>query len=148
MDTKVLGYRIPAGTDVYMLSNGPSFMSPGFEIEESRRNTSCQASKDKSGGVWDTADIGTFNPERWLTHDEKGAEVYNARAGPQLAFGQGPRGCFGKRLAYIELRIMIVLVVWNFELKKTPPELSGYEAVDKLTHRPQQCFVRLRLVQD
>ncbi|KAK0517510.1 hypothetical protein JMJ35_000665 [Cladonia borealis] len=37
VDTGVLGYRIPAGTDVYMLSNGPSFMSPGFRIEESRR---------------------------------------------------------------------------------------------------------------
>ena len=132
-----------------MLSNGPSFMSPGFEIEESRRSASSQAHKDKSGGgVWDPADMGTFNPERWLTHDENGAEVYDARAGPQLAFGQGPRGCFGKKLAYMELRIMIVLMVWKFELRTTPPELSGYEAVDKLTHRPQQCFVRLGLVQD
>ena len=148
VDTEVLGYLIPAGTDVYMLSNGPSFMNPGFHIEESRRSPSSQANKDKSGGVWDAADMGFFNPERWLTYDEQGVEVYDARAGPQLAFGQGPRGCFGKKLAYIELRIMIVLVVWTFELKKTPPELSGYEAVDKLTHRPQQCFVRLGLVQD
>ena len=148
MDTEVLGYRIPAGTDVYMLSNGPSFMSPGFYIEESRRSLSSQANKEKSGGVWNAADMGSFNPERWLIYDEQGAEVYDARAGPQLAFGLGPRGCFGKRLAYIELRIMIALLVWSFELKKTPPELSGYEAVDKLTHRPQQCFVRLGLVQD
>ena len=146
VETEVLGYRIPAGTDVFLLANGPSFLSPGFEIEESRRSPSSQANKDKSGGVWDSADVGTFNPERWLTHDEKGAEVYDARAGPQLAFGLGPRGCFGKKLAYIELRIMIVLLVWEFELKKTPPELSGYEAVDTLTHRPQQCFLRLGLV--
>ena len=147
-DTEILGYRIPAGTDVYMLANGPSFMKPGFEIEESRRSPSSQANKDKSGGSWNTTDMSTFNPERWLTHDEKGAEVYDARAGPQLAFGQGLRGCFGKKLAYLVMRMMIVLVVWNFELKMTPPELSGYAAVDTLTYRPQQCFVRLGLVQD
>ena len=147
-DTEVLGYRIPAGTDVYMLANGPGFLKPGFEIEESRRSPSSQANKDKSGGSWNTSDISTFNPERWLTHNEKGAEVYDARAGPQLAFGQGPRGCFGKKLAYMVMRMMIVLVIWNFELKVTPSELRGYAAVDRMTHRPQQCFVRLGLVQD
>ncbi len=148
VDTEVLGYHIPAGTDVYMLSNGPSFMSPGFEIEESRRSPSSQANNGKSGGVWNTTDMGTFKPERWLAHDEKGAEVYDAQAGPHLAFGLGPRGCFGKKLAYTQLRIMIVLVVWEFELKKSPPELSGYGAEEKLTRRPQQCFVRLGSLQD
>ncbi len=117
VDTEVLGYHIPAETDVYMLSNGPSFMSPGFEIEESRRSPSSQANNGKNGG-------------------------------PHLAFGLGPRGCFGKKLAYTQLRIMIVLVVWEFELKKVPPELSGYGAAEKLTRRPQQCFVRLGFVQD
>ena len=148
VDTEILGHRIPAGTDVVMLAGGPSFLSPGFEIEESRRSPSSQANKDKSGGVWDTADMGTFNPERWLARDEKGADVYDARAGPILAFGQGPRGCFGKKLAYTQLRIILVLVVWEFELKECPPELSGYGAVDSMTHRPQQSFVRLGLAQD
>ena len=146
-DTDVLGYHIPAGTDVFMLNNGPGFMSPGFEIDESRRRPSSRANKDNSDGEWDTADIGAFNPDRWLTRDEKGAEVYNARAGPQLVFGFGPRSCFGKRLAYLEMRIMFVLILWHFELKKAPPELSGYAAVDTMTTKPQQCFVRLGLAQ-
>ena len=92
--------------------------------------------------------MGAFKPERWLAHDEKGGEIYDALAGPQLAFGLGPRGCFGKRLAYTQLRVMIVLIVWEFELKECPPELSGNKAVDTLTHHPQQCFVRLEVVQD
>ena len=146
-DTEVLGYHIPAGTDVYMINNGPGFMSPGFEIDESRRSPSSQANKDNSGGEWDPANMGAFDPDRWLTRDEKGAQVYNPRAGPQLAFGLGPRGCFGKKLAYLEMRIMFVLILWHFELKKAPPELSGHAAVDKFTHKPQQCFVRLGLAQ-
>ena len=146
-DTDVLGYHIPAGTDVYMMNNGPGFMNPGFEIDESRRTPSSQANKDNSGGQWDTANMGAFDPDRWLTRNDKGAEVYNARAGPQLAFGLGPRSCFGRKLAYVEMRIMLVLILWHFELKKAPPELSGYAGVDTLTHKPQQCFVRLGLAQ-
>ena len=146
-DTDVLGHRIPAGTDVYMMNNGPGFMSPGFKIDESRRSPSSQANKDSSGGEWDPADMGAFNPDRWLTRDDKGAEMYNARAGPQLAFGLGPRSCFGRKLAYVEMRMMFVLIIWHFELKKAPPELSGHAAVDTLTTKPQQCFVRLGLAQ-
>jgi hypothetical protein len=49
----------------------------------------------------------------------------------------------GRKLAEIELRILLVLLVWNFDLQPTPAELSSYRAVDKVTHQPQQCFVRL-----
>lgn len=51
----------------------------------------------------------------------------------------------GRKLAEMELRIILVLLVWNFEFQPTPAELSGYQAVDKLTHQPRQCFVRLAL---
>ena len=146
-DTDVLGYHIPAGTDICMLNNGPGYLSPGFEIDEFRRSPSSRANKDNSGGEWDRTNMSAFDPDRWLTRDEKGAEVFNARAGPQLAFGLGLRGCFGKKLAYVEMRIMFVLIVWHFELKKAPPELSGYAAVDTLTHNPVQCFLRLGLAQ-
>lgn len=128
-----------------MMANGPSFMSPGFEIDKSRRSPSSQANKENSGNQWETTDMGAFEPNRWLSRDEKAAEVYNPQAGPQLAFGLGPRSCFGKKLAYVEMRIMVVLILWHFELKKPPPELSGHEAVDTLTRKPIQCFVRLGL---
>jgi len=58
-----------------------------------------------------------------------------------LTFGLGPRGCYGRRLAYLELRLILMLVVWNFELQKCPVGLSSYASVDKLTHAPQQCYV-------
>jgi hypothetical protein len=43
----------------------------------------------------------------------------------------------------MELRMLIVLLVWNFDFQPTPAEISSYRGVDKLTHQPQQCFVRL-----
>lgn len=88
--------------------------------------------------------MGEFKPERWMKEEgEEGERVFDPAAGPLLTFGLGVRGCFGRKMAYLKLRLLLVLVVWNFELGVCPEGLSGYEAVDKLTHMPQQCYVRL-----
>lgn len=146
VDTVILGHKIPKGTIVVMPSGGPSFRSPGFDIDESRRHGSSQEAK-KSGKArhdWDPMDIGKFKPERWLVND--GSEFDGAN-GPQLAFSLGTRSCFGKRLAYLQLRILVTLIVWNFELSKCPDDLSSYGHKQTLTTEPTQCFVRLHKVQ-
>jgi cytochrome P450 len=145
VDTQVLGRQIPKGTDVFLLGNGPSIFSPAFKIDDSLRSQTCLTAKDRIGS-WDPQDMAVFNPDRWLV-EEDGKQAFNAAAGPLLTFGLGPRGCYGRRLAYLEMRIFVTLIVWSFELQKCPEELSGYAAVDKLTHAPQQCFVRLKKVQ-
>lgn len=127
------------------MGNGPSVFSPAFPITDSLRSASGRGAKNRVG-AWNADDITEFKPERWLV-EEDGKKVFDAAAGPLLAFGLGPRGCYGRRLAYLELRLVLLLIIWNFELEKCPVKLSGYEAVDKLTHTPQQCFVRLRKVQ-
>lgn len=121
-------------------------MSPGFEMDEEQRSAGSQAEK-KEGRAreWDPSDISSFKPERWLVRREKGEE-FDPTAGPFLAFGLGTRGCYGKRLAYLELRILLTLIVWNFELLTCPPELSGYKSVLITTTEPTQCYVRLREV--
>ena len=103
---------------------------------------------------WNDNDRALFVPERWLVpvrggrneaDGEADTEVeFDPAAGPSLPFGLGVRGCFGRRLAYMELRILFTLIVWNFELQLCPAELSSYRAIDGLTHKPQQCFLRLR----
>jgi cytochrome P450 len=65
-------------------------------------------------------------------------------AGPTLAFNLGPRGCFGKKFALHELKITFALLVWHFELLKTPEELSSYDSVQRFAREPVQCYVRLR----
>lgn len=48
----------------------------------------------------------------------------------------------GRKLALLEMRIVLTLTLWNFELLETPEKLSGYAAVNVLTYQPQQCYIR------
>jgi cytochrome P450 len=141
VDVEVLGHHIPKGTDVFLMGNGPSIFTPAFQIDDSLRSPSALVAKNIVG-TWNPDDIADFKPERWLVEGD-GRKVFDAAAGPLLTFGLGPRGCFGRRLAYLELRLVLLLIIWNFELQKCPEGLSGYDAVDKLTHAPQQCYIRL-----
>lgn len=150
VDTELLGYRIPKGTIVSCLGTGSSMMSPSFEIDESRRSASSHTLKNEAKHkAWDPHNMSVFQPERWLvtsSSNEKEFE-FDAAAGPQLAFGLGTRGCYGKRLAYLQLRILLTLIVWNFELLPCPEALSGYTPVLGSTYKPRDCYVRLRQVE-
>ncbi|KAI3316576.1 cytochrome P450 [Xylariaceae sp. AK1471] len=145
-DVELLGHRIPKGTVVFFMANGPSFYEPSFEIDEYKRSPTSQ--KAVVSRRWDEeGDMRAFSPERWLrpVRDGQAEKVeFDSTAGPQLVFGLGTRSCFGKRLAYMEAKIITTMIIWNFELLPTPTELGGYDAVDGVTHRAKKCFVRLK----
>jgi cytochrome P450 len=127
-DTQLLGYGIPKGTSVTSLVTGASMVTPAFKVDEARRSATSQSSKkDGRDRAWDPSDIASFRPE-------------------QLAFGLGARACYGKRLAYVEIKIFLVVMMWHFELLKCPAELSGYKSNLYMTHEPRSCYVRLREV--
>lgn len=140
-DTEVLGQWIPKGSQIFLVSNGPGFLSPSLPIDDTKRSPTSRAAKDRS---WDeTKDMKIFDPERWLVR--KGKEVeFDGVAGPQLGFGLGPRACWGRRLAHMEIRTVMSLLVWNFEMLEIPESLGGYAGFDGISRRPQKCFVRLR----
>lgn len=145
-DTTVLGRRIPRGTDVFMMANGPGYLEPNMRVGDEARSPGARRQVGKGGltGLWEDGDIAAFRPERWLGHDpDTGDEIFDSMAGPSLAFGLGPRACFGRRFALQELRIQFALIVWHFNLLKTPPELSGYDSVQRFAREPTQCYVRL-----
>lgn len=147
-DAVVLGHLIPKGTDLFMMCNGPDFIKPTLTcppISDSLRSETSLAAKGRKVGEWDQGNITEFFPERWLVQ-ENDEEVYDAMAGPLLSFGLGPRGCFGRRMAYLEMRLCITLVLWKFELGECAPELSGYKGEDKLMHKPTKCFLQLSKV--
>lgn len=142
-DAVVLGHHIPKGTDLFLFHGGAGYFSPAFNIPDSLRTKSALEAKNQVGS-WDPSTMKEFMLERWLAKDEDGNEVFDSMAGPHLAFGLGPRACYGRRMAYLELKISLVMLVWNFEFLSCPEELSGWGAVDKLTRTPKCCYVRLR----
>ncbi|CAN8105332.1 unnamed protein product [Discula destructiva] len=54
-----------------------------------------------------------YRPERWLG-DPKFANDDRAVFNP---FSLGPRNCIGRNLAYIEMRLILSRILWNFDLK-------------------------------
>ena len=141
VDTQLLGHHIPKKTNVACLTMGPSMMEPGFDIDESRRHESIRGVQGEKSKPWDAKDMAVFKPERWIKDNS-----FDPTAGPQLAFGQGLRTCCGKRLAYLNMRILFALLVWNFELLPCPKSLSDYSSKMIVTNRPNMCYVRLQKI--
>lgn len=156
MDTKLLGYHVPQDTVVLALLGGPSMMSPAFDIEEPRRRqafkqrgqaeTFIKSSSRIENKAWDPSNISNFLPERWLVPggNDSDEQRFDPNAGPQLAFGLGPRACFGRRFVYMELRIFLTLLCWRFELLQCPSTLSSYDSELRTTNEPRQFYLRLR----
>ncbi|KAK4187692.1 cytochrome P450 monooxygenase [Podospora australis] len=58
-----------------------------------------------------------FIPERWLDVDEfDGVRFDKSRHHAVQAFSVGPRNCIGKNLAYVEMRLILARLIWNFDL--------------------------------
>jgi cytochrome P450 len=55
-----------------------------------------------------------YRPERWLDDDKEQIEKAQSAFNP---FSIGARGCIGKSVAYMELRLAIAKLVWEFEIK-------------------------------
>jgi cytochrome P450 len=154
-DTTLLGHRVPKGTLVFFLHNSHSILTSALDVDESRRSPrSLQGKQREQTRSWDNEDIALFKPERWLVSESKddkngrrsGSLVFDSQAGPSIPFGLGVRACFGRRLAYVEFRIMLTMMIWHFELLKCPDAMSGYGGCLAVVNKPRQCFVRLRKI--
>ena len=71
----------------------------------------------------------TFRPERWIVAEDKSvgssAESVAAARNAFCAFSTGPRGCVGKNLAWLEMRIVLAKTLWMFEVKADPTNKLG-----------------------
>jgi cytochrome P450 len=146
-DTELMGYHIPKDTNVIVIANGPGFHAPSFAVDASRRSPTAKA----ENGWAETGDMKAFDPERWLVRKEGASDnevEFDANAAPQIAFGMGPRSCWGRRLAYLELRLVVALVVWNFDLLEVPQALADPKASYGIVHRADQCCLRLKSRQE
>jgi cytochrome P450 len=145
MDAMILGHHVPKGTQLILMVYGPDITTPGFGVKEEIRSTSSQSYKD-SVGTWESGDEHQFDPERWLKKSDGGNQRFDAQAGPTLAFSAGVRGCFGKRLAYLEMRLLLSLLIWNVELLPLTEGENSFAPMDGLGIKPKQCLARISMV--
>jgi cytochrome P450 len=70
-----------------------------------------------------------FRPERWIVSDDEkegsSAESVELAEKGFCAFSTGSRGCVGKNLAWLEMRIVMAKVIWMFEIKADPANKLG-----------------------
>ncbi|PHH80809.1 hypothetical protein CDD80_6899 [Ophiocordyceps camponoti-rufipedis] len=136
-DTHILGYPIPSGTDILVCLTGPSVTEPALSIPEALRSETSRAAKDRVPAWGD--DVAEYRPERWL---KDGA--FDPQAGPTLAFSSGPRQCFGRKQAYLEMRTTATLLLWSFAFDPVDEALAGWEITESLLNLPRDCYVKLR----
>ncbi|EGG11309.1 uncharacterized protein MELLADRAFT_59429 [Melampsora larici-populina 98AG31] len=84
----------------------------------------------------------SFKPERWL--DADGRFDYH-KPGPFHAFGHGPRGCFGRNLALLEMRLYIAMLSMEIFFDQVPDGLDTMESIELVANHPVSCVVRPRL---
>lgn len=68
-----------------------------------------------------------FRPERWLVGED--VRFSNDRLNASLPFGTGPRVCIGRNLAYLEMRLLLAHLLWNFDLEL---DRGPYEAKNQV----------------
>ncbi|KAF4338405.1 cytochrome P450 monooxygenase 1A1 [Fusarium beomiforme] len=148
-DTEILGHFIPKGTTVGFLGNGPGLMMPSIPVDPAKRSEAALAHMERTQ-LFDDEDLTQFVPERWLTTqvNDKGEKetVFDPQKRPSQAFGLGPRGCFGKKLAYIEIKTFLTLFFWTFKLEPIKPELATEDEMLGLTRSPKNVYVKLAKV--
>lgn len=81
-------------------------------------NTSvCVASWAAAHSANNFADPDSFMPERFLDTPETRSRYGNDIKKAAQPFSLGPRGCIGRNLTYVELRLILGALLWNFDLE-------------------------------
>ncbi|KAF2965614.1 hypothetical protein GQX73_g7966 [Xylaria multiplex] len=141
-DTTILGHQIPKDTPIFLNLTGPSLSVPSIPVEECLRSPTSQARGSRREN-WDDSNPTKFCPNRWLRTTPEGKIIFDASSGPTLMFSAGRRGCWGKNLGYLELRIVLTLLLRTFDLCEIPDSLGSQEIYDSLVTAPKRCFLRL-----
>jgi cytochrome P450 len=81
--------------------------------------------------------VAAFAPDRWL-----GSDASSARKA-DFAFGDGPRICPGRSLAFLEMRLALSMLARSFDIERVG-RADGVKEVSRFTMVPEGLRVRLR----
>ncbi|GKT43020.1 cytochrome P450 monooxygenase TRI13 [Colletotrichum spaethianum] len=149
-DMTVLGHVIPKGTQIMFLLTGPTLTEAGVSWKGMEHDETSQKVPSEGINDWSLSRFPPqeFHAERWLQTNDDGETNFNKNAGPFISFSSGPRGCWGKRLAYMELKLIITLLIWNLEFSQLPAELEDNGLVEGIFTKPKSCLVKLKSISD
>lgn len=137
-DCTILGHRIPSGTPIVLMTQDVTHQEATHPDQELKP----VPSRSESPGGLESLGIARpplneFHPGRWVSPDGD----FDPNAAASLPFSGGSRGCFGQKIAMLEMRIFLAILLWNFRFAKLDAGLSRYGSLDGLTRKPSCCFV-------
>jgi cytochrome P450 len=112
---RVCGLWMPGGVSNECLSK--------FMANKTQTSISIQAwSLFRDPTLFHRAD--EYLPQRWLESEKSDSPYFQDRRDVVTPFSLGPRGCIGKDLAWAEIRLVLIKLLWNFDLTATPNPLK------------------------
>lgn len=138
-DCNILGYRIPSGTPIVLMTQDVTHQQATYrsqELKPAPRSPAGPSGPD--GQVTPEPPLDEFHPGRWLSS----VGDFNPNAAASMPFSAGSRGCSGQKIAMLELRVFLVILLWNFRFARLDAGLSRYGSLDGLTRKPSCCFVK------
>lgn len=80
-----------------------------------------------------------FRPKRWIVGEAGSTADSVALAESAFcAFSAGSRGCVGKNMAWLEMRIVMAKTLWKFEIKQDPSNNLGGGSADARPGRREE----------
>jgi cytochrome P450 len=149
VEMPILGAVVPKGSLLFLPLFGRSIDAPAYAIPESARSDTSQKHNNTIPSDWTGSEFAPheFHAERWLRKDTTtGRVIFDPKAGPFMTFGAGNRECWGKRLAYLQLKLIATLLLWRFQFLPLSADLGGFETTDILNAKPKKCFVSLKVI--
>ena len=89
-------------------------------------------------------DPDSFVPERWL-NDERYANDNREVFQP---FSVGPRACIGRSLSYMETRLILARLLWNFNMELMPESSNWHVQKTFLLYEKGPLYCRLTPVHE
>ncbi|KAL1324380.1 hypothetical protein HN51_034543 [Arachis hypogaea] len=81
-----------------------------------------------------------FKPERWIS--EKGS-IIHIPSYKFIAFQAGPRSCLGKNISFIQMKIIAITLLWNFQLEVVEGHNNVCPSVSVVLHMKHGLKVKV-----
>ncbi|KAJ5966639.1 hypothetical protein N7501_002887 [Penicillium viridicatum] len=119
----IAGHEIPPGTKVSVHPLGASWSPVNFHAPE------------------------RFLPERWLpeARTDPASPFFHDKRDVVQPFSAGPRNCIGRNVAYIEMRLILTRLLWNFDIGLCEESLAWYNQTAYTAWEKPPLMCRLTL---